>query len=147
MMIAIATPFVAGLVFGLGLLVSQMVNPAKIFGFLDFFGAWDPSLMLVMATAIPVAALGFALAPRRQRPVIAASFRLPRPGPVDGSVLAGAALFGIGWGLVGLCPGPAIVDLGFGLAPAALFVVAMLVGMGLYELVQSLRARPSTSEA
>lgn len=146
-MIAVAAAFVAGLVLGLGLLVSQMVNPAKVLGFLDLFGAWDPSLALVMATAIPVAAVGFALARKRRRPVVAASFHLPPAGAIDGSCLGGAALFGIGWGLVGLCPGPAIVDLGLGLAPAALFVAAMLAGMGVYELVQFFRAQPSTSEA
>ena len=146
-MIAIASAFLAGLVFGLGLMLSQMVNPAKVLGFLDLFGAWDPSLMLVMATAIPVAAAGFALARRRPHPVLAPSFQRASLTAIDGDLLGGAALFGIGWGLVGFCPGPAVVALGLGLPQAALFVVAMLVGMALYELIQILRTRPSTSEA
>jgi uncharacterized protein len=147
-MIAAATAFLAGLVFGLGLLVSQMVNPAKVQGFLDLFGGWDPSLALVMLAAIPVAAIGFALARLRRRPLVAAAFHVPPPKrAIDGSLLGGAVLFGVGWGLAGFCPGPAIVALGLGQAGAVIFVIAMLAGMGLYELTQSLRARPSTSEA
>jgi len=146
-MIAIASAFLAGLVFGLGLLLSQMVNPAKVLGFLDLFGAWDPSLMLVMAAAIPVAAVGFALARRRPHPVLMPSFHLSSLTAIDGDLIGGAAIFGIGWGLVGFCPGPAVVALGLGLPQAALFVIAMLVGMGLYEFVQFLRGRPSVSEA
>ena len=139
--------FLCGLVFGLGLLVSQMVNPAKVLGFLDVFGAWDPSLALVMAGAVPVTAMGFALARRWRRPLLAPAFRLPEAAVVDRSLVAGAVLFGIGWGLVGYCPGPAIVALGMGQRPALLFAVAMLAGMGLYELVLVVRRRPGRSEA
>lgn len=138
--------FLCGLVFGLGLLVSQMVNPAKVLGFLDVLGAWDASLALVMAGAVPVTAMGFALARRWRRPLLAPAFRLPEAGVVDRRLLAGAALFGIGWGLVGYCPGPAIVALGMGQLPALLFVVAMLAGMALHEFVL-MRRRPSRPEA
>ena len=139
--------FLCGLVFGLGLLVSQMVNPAKVLGFLDVLGAWDPSLALVMAGAVPVTAMGFALARRWRRPLLAPAFRLPETAMVDRSLVAGAVLFGTGWGLVGYCPGPAIVALGMGQRPALLFAVAMLAGMGLYELVLVVRRRPGRSEA
>jgi uncharacterized membrane protein YedE/YeeE len=146
-MLAIGSAFVAGVVFGLGLLVSQMVDPAKILGFLDVFGAWDASLALVMAAAIPIAAAGFAVARRWRRPLFAPAFRLPVPCAVDSSLVAGAILFGIGWGLVGYCPGPALVALGMGQRPALVMVAAMLVGMGLYDMVRAMRRRPSVSEA
>ncbi|MFZ5790509.1 MAG: DUF6691 family protein [Pseudomonadota bacterium] len=143
----ILTALASGFVFGLGLVVSQMVNPAKVLGFLDVFGTWDPSLMVVMAAALPPAALGFRLARRRRRPLAAATFRLPTATGVDRNLVVGAILFGIGWGLVGYCPGPAIVALGMGQGPALLFVAAMLAGMGLYELMQLALRRPSSAEA
>lgn len=146
-MLGILTALASGFVFGLGLVISQMVNPAKVLGFLDLFGAWDPSLMVVMAAAIPPAALGFRLARRWPRPLAAAIFRLPAVAGADRDLVAGAVLFGIGWGLVGYCPGPAIVALGMGQWPALLFVAAMLAGMGLYELAQLARRRPSSAEA
>jgi uncharacterized membrane protein YedE/YeeE len=110
-MFAIATASASGLVFGLGLVVSQMVNPAKVLNFLDIFGGWDPSLASVMAGTIPVAAVGFALAEKMGRPVAVPAFRLPHRMRLDADLSLGAALFGIGWCAVGYCPGPAIVSL------------------------------------
>ncbi len=110
---------VCGLLFGLGLTVSSMIDPRKVLGFLDIAGDWDPSLMLVMAGAIPVAALGYVFS-RRHPPI--------RTG-IDRPLLLGAALFGIGWGLVGYCPGPALASLTFGNPKTLLFVAAMVLGM------------------
>ena len=146
-MIAIAMALGSGILFGLGLIVAQMVNPAKILNFLDVFGSWDPSLALVMAGAIPVAAVGFALAGRMRQPLAAATFRLPEQTRLDRDLLLGAALFGIGWGAIGYCPGPAIVSLGMGQPAAVPFVLAMLAGMGLYEVMQLVTRRKSISEA
>jgi len=130
-----------GLVFGLGLLVSGMADPAKVTGFLDLAGHWDPSLAFVMAGAIAVAALGFALAARRVRSWLGLQMRLPANGDFDRRLLAGSALFGIGWGLAGFCPGPALVALGLGESKAVIFVLAMLTGMALFEAVEAWRAR------
>lgn len=130
---SIVTALVSGLLFGLGLTVSQMINPAKVIGFLDLLGAWDPSLAFVMAGAIPVAALGYRLARRRERPVCALDFAGPASTALDGRLILGAVIFGIGWGLVGYCPGPALASLGLGKASAFLFVIAMLVGMAAYN--------------
>lgn len=131
----------AGLIFGLGLVVSQMANPAKVLNFLDLFGVWDPSLIFVMATAIPVAALGFALARRCPRPALAPEFQLPERTAIDLPLIGGASVFGIGWGLVGFCPGPALVAIGFGRREAVLVVVAMIAGVALVELVAHLGKR------
>lgn len=131
----------AGLIFGLGLVASQMVNPAKVLNFLDVLGAWDPSLIFVMGTAIPVAAIGFALAHRRPRPALAAEFQLPERAAIDLPLIAGATLFGIGWGMVGFCPGPAVVALGFGRSEAVLVVVAMIAGMALVKAVARIGRR------
>jgi uncharacterized membrane protein YedE/YeeE len=140
--------FVAGLVFGLGLLLSGMADPAKVLGFLDLAGAWDPSLMFVMGGAVGVAAVAFAVARRRTRSLLGEPLQLPTKTAVDRRLLAGALLFGAGWGLAGFCPGPAIVALGVGEAKAVVFVAAMLAGMGLFELVGFLRRRaPSRQRA
>jgi uncharacterized protein len=121
----------AGLVFGLGLILSGMVFPAKVQGFLDLAGAWDPSLALVMVAAITVGLPAFALA--RRRGVACAN---PSAQPVERRLITGSLLFGIGWGLAGLCPGPALVVLGLGDPKAAGFVAAMLAGMALYEVLE-----------
>ena len=142
----ILAAFASGLIFGLGLVISQMISPAKIIGFLDLAGPWDPSLALVMAGAVPIAALGYALARRRRRPLFAASFQMPAPLAIDARLVGGAAIFGVGWGLAGYCPGPAVTALGVGRSSAMIFVLAMLVGMALYELPLLLARRPSTSE-
>ncbi|MBK0394862.1 YeeE/YedE family protein [Ramlibacter algicola] len=134
--------FVAGLVFGLGLLVSGMASPAKVLGFLDIAGRWDPSLALVMGGAVLVGLFAFRLAQRRPLSVLGLPMRLPEDRrTIDRRLVAGGLLFGAGWGLAGFCPGPALVALGTGSLQAVLFVVAMLAGMGLYELQTTLRAR------
>jgi hypothetical protein len=119
----------AGLFFGIGLVVSGMTQPEKVLGFLDVFGAWDPTLAFVMTGALIVAAPGFYLARRRSRPLVAANFRWPARADIDGPLVAGSALFGIGWGLIGLCPGPAIANLATLMPEVALFVAAMGAGM------------------
>ena len=129
---AVLPSFLAGLLFGLGLTVSHMINPAKIVGFLDFAGDWDPTLALVMIGALTVTVPAFALAGRLKRPLLAKAFRLPDRLDIDTSLLAGAVLFGIGWGLAGFCPGPALAALATGLWQVGLFVAAMLAGMFLH---------------
>jgi len=131
----ILSAFASGLLFGLGLIVSQMVNPAKVLGFLDIFGNWDPSLALVMGAAVAVSALGTLVTRRRGAPVLAPRLEIPTRRDLDPRLIGGAALFGIGWGLVGLCPGPALVGLTFGPWPVFVFVAAMIVGMAIFRLV------------
>jgi uncharacterized membrane protein YedE/YeeE len=125
----------AGTLFGLGLAISGMVNPQKVIGFLDFAGDWDPTLALVFGGALLVAIPAFRLILKRPRPVLAEKFDLPTKKDVDARLLAGAAIFGIGWGLAGLCPGPAVTALASGLAPVFAFVAAMLAGMAIYKWV------------
>lgn len=129
----------AGLLFGAGLSLSQMINPAVVLAFLDFAaiddGGWNPALAFVMAAAVLVTAVGYALIfRRRQAPLFASTFAIPRGRPIDLRLITGALTFGLGWGLVGYCPGPAIAGLGFGLAKTWLFVGAMLAGMALYHV-------------
>ncbi len=124
----------AGLVFGLGLLVSGMADPQKVLGFLDIAGTWDPSLALVMGGAIALGLPGFALARGRSRSLLGAPMQLPARQTIDAPLLFGSALFGIGWGLAGYCPGPALVGTAAGLGSAAIFSLAMLAGMLLYGL-------------
>lgn len=121
--------FVVGFVFALGLGLGGMTEPARVLAFLDAAGTWDPSLAFVMFGAVAVYGVAFPFVVRRGRPVFAASFAVPTRRDLDGRLLAGAALFGIGWGLAGLCPGPALTTLASGEPRALLFVVAMLVGM------------------
>jgi len=123
----------AGLLFGLGLIVGGMTDPAKVKGFLDLFGAWDPSLALVMGGAIAVGLGAFALARRRGRAWGGAAIELPTSTTIDAPLLVGGVLFGIGWGLAGLCPGPALVAASSGFGPALWFVPAMLAGMLLHD--------------
>jgi uncharacterized membrane protein YedE/YeeE len=144
---AILASFVCGLIFGSGLLISGMNQPEKVLGFLDIFGAWDATLAFVMAGAVTVAAIGFALARRSAAPVFAARFSWPERRDIDAPLVAGAILFGIGWGLVGICPGPALVNLaGFSL-PIVVFVVAMVLGMLGYELWQRRNVAKSTPQS
>lgn len=119
----------AGLIFGLGLILSGMGDPAKVQNFLDIFGRWDPSLGLVMGGAIAVGLLAFTWAKKRSTSVLGAPMQLPTASVIDRKLLGGAALFGIGWGLAGFCPGPAVMNLATGHTEVWLFVVAMLVGM------------------
>jgi uncharacterized membrane protein YedE/YeeE len=128
--------FAAGLVFGLGLIVSGMANPAKVLGFLDLAGPWDPSLAFVMGGAIAVGAIAFAIAGRRSTSFLGLPMQLPKASQIDRRLAGGSLLFGIGWGLAGFCPGPALVALGMGEWKALVFVAAMLAGMGLFELFE-----------
>ena len=139
--------FVAGLVFGIGLIVSQMASPAKVLGFLDLAGRWDPSLAFVMAGAIAVAVFGFALAGRRPATLLGTPFLLPTTRVIDARLVGGAVLFGVGWGLGGFCPGPALVALGAGQAKAFVFVAAMLAGMLAFEGIEAARARSASRTA
>lgn len=129
----------AGLIFGFGLLLSGMANPAKVVGFLDLAGAWDPSLALVMGGAVGVGLFGFAWARRQGRAWNGEPLDLPTSTLIDRRLLLGGALFGLGWGLGGYCPGPALVAAGAGHGPALLFVAAMLVGMQLHDRVLARR--------
>lgn len=132
----------AGLVFGLGLIVSGMANPAKVIGFLDLAGPWDPSLALVMAGAIAVGFVAFAVASRRTVSLLGADMKLPPSRQIDRRLIAGSLLFGVGWGVAGFCPGPALVAFGMGEAKAWIFVAAMLAGMAIFELIGSVRPKP-----
>ena len=125
--------FAVGLIFGIGLILSGMTDPGKVLGFLDLFGAWDPSLALVMGGAILVGIFAFALAKKRTTTFLGGALQLPNSKDIDKRLLGGSLLFGAGWGLAGFCPGPAIVSLGAGQPKAAVFVLAMLVGMALFE--------------
>ena len=132
-------PLMCGLIFGAGLLVSGMVQPAKVLGFLDILGAWDPSLAVVMAAALAVSVPGFTLASNRPRPWLAKQYFWPVKTGIDLSLVTGAGLFGVGWGLVGLCPGPALESLAT-LSPGVIvFVVAMAAGMALHDVWQRSR--------
>ena len=135
----------SGFVFGCGLLISGMVYPTKVLGFLDVLGAWDPSLAVVMAAALIVTRIGVAVAQRLGRPFLAERCDWPTKTKIDAPLVFGAALFGVGWGLVGLCPGPALVNLPT-LSPQVLvFVAAMLTGMALHDLWQ--RRLPADARA
>jgi hypothetical protein len=132
---------IAGSLFGLGLAVSGMMNPAKVLSFLDVTGNWDPSLMLVMGGAVALTVPGFWLILKRPAPFLDRKFYMPDATVIDKPLLAGAALFGLGWGMVGLCPGPAIAGLSTGEPRLALFVVAMLAG---YQLMSFIERRSAT---
>jgi len=133
---------IAGLVFGLGLILAGMANPEKVLGFLDLAGSWDPSLALVMGGAIPISGLAFWLAKKRKSSFCGHAIQLPSTRNLDRSLVVGSLLFGAGWGLAGICPGPALVLLGTGSFKAVIFVVAMLVGMILFEVMQKNRIKP-----
>ena len=130
---------VCGFVFGWGLLISGMMQPAKVLAFLDIFGAWDASLLVVMAAALAVSGVGFAILRRRTRPLFAAQNLWPDKTTIDAPLLAGAALFGVGWGLSGLCPGPAIENLATLSPRLIVFVAAMALGMVAHDVWQRRR--------
>jgi len=129
----------SGLIFGLGLIAGGMTNPAKVKGFLDLFGAWDPSLGLVMGGAIAVAVFAFAAAKHRARSWTGDQIEIPTSTVIDWRVIGGGVLFGIGWGIAGFCPGPALVAIGGGLGAAWIFVLAMVVGMVVHDRLFSPR--------
>ena len=120
-----------GLIFGAGIAISGMANPAKVLNFFDFFGTWDPSLAFVMGGALIVTALGYRLVLKRRAPLFDRTFHLPTSRRIDLPLLAGSAVFGIGWGITGFCPGGAIPALGLGEPDAAVFVAAMIGGIAL----------------
>jgi uncharacterized membrane protein YedE/YeeE len=134
-MLLLLSAFASGLLFGLGLIVSRMVDPAKVLGFLDVFGNWDPSLALVMGGAVAVSALGYQIAKVRGVPVLTRRLEIPTRRDLDSRLIGGATLFGVGWGLVGLCPGPALTALTFGPSQVLVFVAAMVTGMALFRFV------------
>ena len=129
----LVSAFLTGLVFGVGLIVAGMANPAKVLGFLDIAGRWDPSLALVMAGAVVVALPAFAVAKRRGRALLGDEMQLPTTRSVDRRLLLGSLVFGSGWGLAGVCPGPALVLAGSGLPSGLLFLAAMLAGMWVHR--------------
>jgi uncharacterized membrane protein YedE/YeeE len=139
-MLAIAA-LICGFVFGWGLLISEMVSPTKVLAFLDIFGNWDPSLAVVMAAALIVSWLGFVLARRRERPLLAAQSLWPSKSEIDPPLVVGSALFGAGWGLVGLCPGPALENLATLSPRVIVFVFAMAAGMVLHDYWQTRQRR------
>lgn len=146
-MIRLLTHFVAGLLFAIGLVTAGMTQPQKILGFLDVFGQWDPSLAFVMLGAIGVHSLAYRLTMRRKKPLLADRFHVPKRRDIDLSLVAGAALFGIGWGLAGYCPGPALVAFGAGSAEAMLLLAGIFGGyllFGQFHRWSERRARQTT---
>lgn len=141
----LAVALLAGLVFGLGLSLSGMLDPARVRGFLDVTGEWDPSLIFVLGGAVTVAALGYVLSLRLSHPALDQAFQIPRNRRIDAALIGGAALFGIGWGLSGFCPGPAVAALSTGALPVAVFVVAMLAGMVGHRALAGRSTKPSPS--
>ena len=137
----IASALLAGLLFGLGLIVSGMADPAKVLGFLDLAGAWDPSLAFVMAGAVLAASLGHAWLRRRGRALDGGPLHWPPPARVDVRLAVGSLVFGAGWGLAGFCPGPALVNAAAGLPQALIFVAAMVAGMALFSALEYLKHR------
>jgi uncharacterized protein len=142
-MLKMISAFFSGALFGVGLAISGMANPAKVIGFLDLAGDWDPTLIFVMGGALLVALIAFRFVLRWDQPVLDEGFSLPKRTDVDGRLLGGASLFGVGWGLSGFCPGPAVVSLTTGLPALFAFFAAMVAGMGLYGLDSG--RRPSGS--
>ena len=132
--------FACGVLFAFGLAISGMTHPSKVLAFLDFAGAWDPSLALVMASGVLVNVLFFRVALRRGAPLLGGTLALPSRQSIDARLVGGAAVFGVGWGLGGFCPGPAVVSVAGGAAPVIVFVVAMVVGMALHDGVAGHRS-------
>lgn len=124
----------AGLLFGIGLILSGMTDPARVRGFLDLAGAWNPSLLFVMGAALGVGLVAFAVAARRRSSLLGAPMQLPPPSPIDRRLVLGALTFGVGWGIAGFCPGPALASIASGSTDALLFTAAMLAGMALFAL-------------
>ncbi len=138
--------FLVGLVFGWGLLIAGMTDPGKVIGFLDLAGAWDPSLAFVMGGGILVGLVGFTLAKKRTQSFLGSALHLPTSRDIDRRLVLGSLTFGAGWGLAGFCPGPGIVAMGAGESKAALFVIAMIAGMLIFEVLER-RARDAAARA
>ncbi len=126
----------SGIVFGLGIILSGMVNPAIVLAFLDITGNWDSALLWVMGGAVAVGSIAFALAMKRTNSYLGLSMQIPAVTKIDGRLLLGSLVFGVGWGIAGICPGPAVVLAGTGSIDALVFLVAMLLGMGIYQNLQ-----------
>lgn len=139
--------FIVGLLFGLGLLLSGMTDPAKVLGFLDVLGTWDPSLAFVMGGAIAVGFFAFALAKKRTTSFLGGALHLPKATQIDKRLVLGGLTFGVGWGLAGFCPGPGLVSMASGEVKAAVFVAAMVAGMLVYEWADRTLHRPPTHKA
>ncbi|MGV2129739.1 DUF6691 family protein [Agrobacterium vitis] len=136
-----AAALLSGLLFGFGLSLSGMLDPARVQGFLDIFGAWDPSLIFVLGGAVVTAFVGMVLVRRMARPVLADRFAMPTATRIDWRLVAGSALFGIGWGLGGFCPGPALAALPLGYGESLIFVAAMVIGMVVHDRFFAGRSR------
>jgi uncharacterized membrane protein YedE/YeeE len=125
--------WLVGLIFGIGLIISGMTNPKKVIGFLDLAGVWDPSLAFVMIGGIVIASIGFFAARKRSLSMLGLPIRIPTQRQIDRPLIIGSLIFGIGWGIAGICPGPALVLVGAGFTQGIVFVIAMIIGMGLFE--------------
>ncbi len=146
MMISILIALISGLVFGIGLILSEMANPEKVLSFLDMTGSWDPSLAFVMLGAISIGAIAFTLARRRGQTYLGSTINLPTSRVIDKRLILGSLAFGIGWGIAGICPGPGLVLVGTGNLHGVVFVLAMLAGMGIFEMLERYRARQSKTD-
>lgn len=140
------TALIAGLLFGCGLIVSGMANPAKVHGFLNLAALWDPSLGFVMVGAITVSLVAYVIATRRKNSLLALPMQIPANATITRRLILGSAVFGVGWGLAGFCPGPGLVALGAGYPKAAGFLTAMVVGMALFELVERANSTAKCTE-
>ncbi|BBU67748.1 DUF6691 family protein [Fluviibacter phosphoraccumulans] len=136
------TAGLAGLLLGLGLILSGMANPAKVVGFLDVAGPWDPSLGLVMGGGLVAGSIGFALLKKQPTTLLGEPLNLPTSRKIDLRLIMGSVLFGIGWGITGICPGPGLVLLGAGIPEGVIYIASLLVGMTLYSVIEKLRHNP-----
>ena len=143
----IVSALLAGILFGIGLIVSGMTDPSKVLGFLDLAGKWDPSLAFVMGGAIIIGSLLFPFATKRNKSVLGSPMRLPTATTIDRRLVLGGFTFGVGWGLAGYCPGPALASLTHGGAKPWVFVIAMLAGMALFELAEKLTVKAESKAA
>lgn len=130
----IIVALISGLLFGLGLLLAGMGDPAKILGFLDITGNWDPSLLVTMAVAMAVSAIAFAIAKKRKTSVLNCPIQIPQNTKIDNPLIIGSVLFGLGWGIAGICPGPALLLTGMGVTEGIIFTLAMIAGMSIFQM-------------
>lgn len=137
----LVSALLVGLIFGIGLILGGMTNPAKVIGFLDLFGNWDPSLALVMGGAVVIGLITFKIAGGRPASLIGEPMRIPTNNDIDRRLVIGSLVFGAGWGLAGFCPGPALVAFGSGSLKATVFVAAMVAGMGIFEIIERSRQK------
>lgn len=143
----IVMAFIAGLIFGLGLILSGMTDPSKVIGFLDLTGNWDPSLAFVLGGAVLVGSIAFHFAKGRTKSILGDAMRLPTATKIDRRLVLGGLAFGVGWGLSGYCPGPALASLALGGAKTLIFVAAMLIGMAIYEISEKLASSQQQKNA